>query len=221
MGVIPERKRGRPSDEQLRARRREDILAKAAEVFAQRGYPSTDMQALASAVGIAKGTLYLYFDSKEALFLAAVDQGMNALQQFIDQAIAAIDDPLQRIVVAIGAYLRFFKEHPEQVELLVQERAEFRDRKRPSYFEHRDRRRSVWHELLRGLIAAGRFRDVPVQRIDDVLCDLVYGTMFTNHFTGRHKPLADQVEDIIDIAFYGLLSSEERSRWTNSRRGES
>ncbi|MFO0929534.1 MAG: TetR/AcrR family transcriptional regulator [Gemmataceae bacterium] len=136
-----ERKRGRPCDEESRARKRVDLLTSAAQQFARRGYPGTDMQAIADAAGVAKGTLYLYFTSKEELFLAAVDQGLRDLQAYIDAAIEPIADPLDRIAEAVRAYLRFFKDRPEQVELLIQERAEFRDRKRPTYFEHRDRRR--------------------------------------------------------------------------------
>lgn len=210
MTTKPTGRRGRPVDEPSRQRRRQEILACAARVFARNGYPGTDMQAVADAAKVAKGTLYLYFDGKEGLFLAAVDQGMTSLRAAVDAAVEGLTDPLEVIEKAIFAYLRFFKEHPEQVELLIQERAEFRDRKQSTYFEHRERRRDTWHALLRGLIADGRLRDIPISRIDDVLCDLVYGTMFTNHFTGRHKPLEEQVQDILDISFYGLLSESER-----------
>jgi hypothetical protein len=51
---------------------------------------------------------------------------------------------------------------------------------------------------------------VPVSRIMDVLSDLVYGTMFTNHFSGRHKPVEVQAEDILDVVFHGILTERER-----------
>jgi AcrR family transcriptional regulator len=212
MTTTPRRKRGRPVDEATRAQRREDILASAARVFAERGYPGTEMQALADAAGVAKGTLYLYFASKEALFLAAVDQGVKHMKAHIDAAVEGLVDPLEIIARAIRAYLEFFKEQPEQVELWIQERAEFRDRKQPAYFEHREAGKAVWHALLRRLIDEGRLRHVPVERIDDVLSDLVYGTMFTNHFSGRHKPLEEQAGDILDIVYHGILSAAERQR---------
>jgi hypothetical protein len=53
-------------------------------------------------------------------------------------------------------------------------------------------------------------RDVPVERITDVLSDLVYGTMFTNYFTGQRKPFDAQVQDLLDIVFFGILSGSER-----------
>src|SRR5262245_46053742 len=148
------RKRGRPVDEASRARKREEILATAAVVFAKRGYQGTDVQAVADACRVAKGTLYLYFANKEALFPAAADQGMTRLRGFVDAAVAGIADPLEMIGAAIRAYLRFFQEHPEQVELLIQERAEFRDRKKSTYFEHREAGRARWHAVLRDLVAS-------------------------------------------------------------------
>ena len=68
--------------------------------------------------------------------------------------------------------------------------------------------------------SAGRLRDVPIPRIDDVLSDLVYGTMFTNHFSGRHKPLEEQARDILDIVHNGILSESERRRRSPRRRNE-
>lgn len=205
-------KRGRPVDDLARARKRQAILATAARVFADNGYPGTDMQAVADAAGVAKGTLYLYFPSKEDLFLAAVDQGIVDLRCYIDSSVEHIGDPLERIAAAIHSYLRFFKDRPEQVELLILERAEFRDRKTPTYFEHRNTGKEKWHALLRGLVADGRLRDVPITRIDDVVSELVYGSMFTNHFTGQTKPLEVQARDILDVVFNGILSDRERRR---------
>jgi AcrR family transcriptional regulator len=211
-----ERKRGRPVDEAMRAQRREEILTSAAGVFAARGYQGTDMQAVADAAGVAKGTVYLYFASKEELFLAAVDQGVKSMKDYIDAAIEGLTDPLERIGKAVRAYLGFFKEHPEQVELWIQERAEFRDRKQPAYFDYREAGKAHWHALLKKMIDEGRLRGIPVERVDDVLSDLVYGTMFTNHFSGRHKPLDAQAGDILDIVFHGILSEAERRRSCSS-----
>lgn len=207
-----QRKRGRPLDEQARARKREDILACAAGVFARRGYPGTDMQAVADEAGIAKGTIYLYFPSKEELFLAAVDQGMTSLRSEVDSAIASLADPLDIIAGAIRAYLRFFKNHPEQVELLILERAEFRDRKRSTYHDHREAGRPRWNRLVSDLVSSGRLREMPVSRVMDVVGDLLYGTMFTNHFSGGTKALEEQAGDILDIIYHGMLSDRERDR---------
>lgn len=205
MSSVP-KKLGRPVDEALTERRREEILEAAARLFAQRGYSQTDTQAVADALGVSKGTLYRYFASKEELFLAAADRAMHRLREAVEAATGAGDDPLEVMQQAITAYLRFFEENSAYVELLIQERAQFKDRKKPTYFEHREKNIGRWREMFARLIAAGRVRDVPVERITGVISNLVYGTMFTNYFVGRHAALEDQVRDILDVVFHGILA---------------
>ena len=212
MKAAMEKKPRRPVDDDLCARRREQILEAAARLFAKHGYADADTQLLAEELGVGKGTIYRYFPSKENVFLAAADRVMRMLCDQVDASIAGIEDPLDRIAMAIRSYLAFFSQHPQFVELLMQERAQFKDRKKPTYFQHREARVEQWRALYRGLIAEGRIRDMPVERITDVMSDLVYGTMFTNYFTGQRKPFEAQAQDILDVVFYGILSEPERRR---------
>jgi AcrR family transcriptional regulator len=212
MKSIAPKKPGRPVREEIRTRRREEILDAAGKLFAQHGYSEADTQALADMLQVGKGTIYRYFTSKEEMFLAAVDRAMQRLTLAIDNRIANIDDPFARMAQGIEAYLEFFDQQPELAELLMQERAQFKDRKKPTYFEHRDANRGRWQEVFRSLIAEGRVRDVPVDRILDVLGDLLYGTMFANYFARRRRSPREQAKEIVDITLMGLLSDRERQR---------
>ncbi len=216
---VPKPGPGRPRDPELPGRRREAILKEAARLFARDGYPGTDLQNIADALKIGKGTLYRYFPSKRELFQAAVDNAMIGMRSAIDDAIQGVEDPLDRIALAVRHYLKFFHDHPENVELLIQERAEFRDRKKPTYFAFREANVERWREVYRDLIRKGRIRDLPVDRISDVLGDLVYGTMFTNYIAARTKSLVSQADGIIDLIFHGLLTPAERAR-SRSHRSE-
>jgi AcrR family transcriptional regulator len=207
----PVKPRGRPKDEQLTARRTEEILDVAARLFAGRGYRNTDVQVVADELRVGKGTVYRYFPTKRELFLAAVDRGMQRLTQFIDASMVA-EDPAEQLEQAIRAYLRFFEANPEFVELLIQERAEFKDRPKPTYFGYRDANLPKWEALVRQLIATGRVREMRLDTITNVVGDLVYGTMFTNYFSGRHRPLDEQADDILEVVLMGLLTDAERNR---------
>jgi AcrR family transcriptional regulator len=205
-------RRGRPRDRALHERRRAQILDKATEVFAKHGYPNTDVQFIADPLRISKGTVYRYFPSKERLFLAAVERGVRHLEEHMNRAIEAEPDGVQRMAVATRAYLEFFDAHPALAELFIQERAEFRDRKKPVYFDRDCANEEPWRQSLRQLIATGRLRDVPVERIMNVLGDLVYGTMFTNYFAGRDRSFEEQAADIVDVVFNGILTEGEKRR---------
>jgi AcrR family transcriptional regulator len=196
--------------DQRRQQRRGQIVEAATQLFAELGYADCEMERVAARLKVAKGTLYLYFKSKEELFYACVDQAMVELQAAVNAAAEKVDDPLQKIPAAIRAYLEFFDANPQYVELFIQERANFRDRQRPSYFKHRDANRGPWRELYRGLIEAGRLRDdMPVERLLDAIGNLMYGTMFTNRFAGRSISIDDQFDSLMKIIFRGILAQRE------------
>jgi len=65
----------------LRSRRRADMVAIAAELFAQKGYRATTVREIADAAGILSGSLYHHFDSKESI-------GDEILSGFINQVLA-------------------------------------------------------------------------------------------------------------------------------------
>lgn len=192
--------------------RREEILRIATELFAENGFSDAVTQTLADRLGVGKGTIYRHFPSKRELFLAAVDRVMRKMHDQIMANIAGVDDGLEQVAHGIMAFLTFFSEHPEYVEMLIQERAQFKDRKRPTYFEHRDVNVRRWQALYARLIAEGRIREVSVERITDVVGNVIYGTMFTNYFAGQAKPVSEQAGDILDVVFHGILTDAERAR---------
>ncbi len=221
-GTAVARSAGRPPDMARQERRRTEILDAATQIFARVGFAGTDVQEIAAAAGVGKGTVYRYFPSKEELFLAAVDQGMRRLTESVDHAAAESLPPLKRIAGGVKAYLGWFDQHPEMVELLIQERAQFRDRQRPTYFVHRDANLGPWRELIRELIRLGVVRPLEVDDILEVISDLLYGTMFTNHFTARDVSLANQAERILEVIFQGiLLNPQARSgaEWREASEG--
>src|SRR5262245_39242202 len=135
---------------------------------------------------------------------------MRRLEGRIDARLEGITDPFERVTTGVRTFLGFCAEHPEFVELLVQERAQFKDRKKPTYFEHREAHIQRWRDLYGALIGAGKVRDIPVERITDVVSMLLYGALFTNYFAAINKPAQDQAEDILDILFHGILNRSER-----------
>jgi AcrR family transcriptional regulator len=210
MATKAPRKPGRPVSEEIRSRRREEILDAAGKLFAKHGYSEAATQALADMLQVGKGTIYRYFPTKRELFLAAADRVMKRLMAAIDQRIAGMGDAFESMGRAIETYLEFFDQQPELAELLIQERAQFKDRTKPTYIEYRDANEGRWQDGFRALIAEGRVRDIPVGRITDVLGDLMYGTMFTNYFGGHRRSAHEQAQDILDIALNGVLSDAER-----------
>ncbi len=68
------------SESPLRKRRKEarpsELTAAALGLFVEKGFAATRLEEVALRAGVSKGTLYLYFDSKEALFKAVIQEGI-------------------------------------------------------------------------------------------------------------------------------------------------
>ncbi|MBL8817208.1 MAG: TetR/AcrR family transcriptional regulator [Planctomyces sp.] len=194
-----------PALSDRKTERRNSILQHAAKLFARDGYADCEMERVAAESGIAKGTLYLYFRSKEELFCACVDQGMRELQASVQTAASQHTAALEKISAGILAYLLFFETHPEQAELLIHERASFHDRLTPTYFMYREESRERWRTVWAELLQNGTLRrELKVDQVLDFIGNLVYGTMFTNHFLGRSAK--DQHAVIMEILLRGLLA---------------
>jgi AcrR family transcriptional regulator len=214
----PRRGRGRPRDPSLHARRRTEILRAASACFARRGYPRTDVQHVADALGVGKGTVYRYFPTKRTLFLGCVDRHMGGLLAEMTAMADADRDPLALIAAAFRAYLAYFNRHREFTELLIQERAEFRDRNRPNYRRFLEAGLKPWHVFYARLMAKGIVRRMPVSRITDTTSSLLYGAVLTRLYTGRPKSLTAMTSDLVDIVFHGILGSAVRTGRKGGRR---
>jgi AcrR family transcriptional regulator len=213
MCAVESRKPGRPRDPELEARRKAQILDTAAKVFAGFGFAATDVQVIADRIGVGKGTVYRYFATKEALFLAAVERGLAELTTEMD---AILDNPaaVEQVRRAIRAYLGFFHRRPEMAELFIQERAAFPHHHRPLYFstqendEHACKHAAFWERL----VETGKVRPMPVERFFAVVGDLLYGTILTNLLSGRPADPASQTEDILDVIMNGMLADRTRTK---------
>ena len=82
--------------EQARAARRDQIITAALTCFARTGYHATTMADVAAQAGVSKGTPYLYFPSKQALFIALHEQWECGISGRVDAAVASMPEAERR-----------------------------------------------------------------------------------------------------------------------------
>lgn len=93
--------------------KRERILREAATLFAERGYNQTDVAQLASRAGVAKGSIYNYFDSKEDLYLYVCRDGIQRSRQAIYGDLDPDWDVYRQIEHIFYQGAKFVDSHPE------------------------------------------------------------------------------------------------------------
>ena len=101
------------------------ILDAALAEFGTRGFSETSIVGITSRAGVALGTFYTYFDSKEALFAALVRDMSERVRDQVAPALAGATGALDREKRALDAYLRFVAQNKEVYRII--DEAEFVD----------------------------------------------------------------------------------------------
>jgi AcrR family transcriptional regulator len=99
-------------------RTRQELLAAAKTVLAKKGYHNAKIVDIAAAADIGVGTFYLYYPTKDALFLELVEETARALQEEIDQARAQVEDLAEKISAANLAFFRFAGNNRELLKII-------------------------------------------------------------------------------------------------------
>ena len=186
--------------------RRRNILDVAIRVFAENGFGHADVQVIADEVGVGKGTVYRNFGTKEKLFLAAADEGMRQLQDAIFASVSGIEDDIEFIRAACRSYVRFFQQRPTLVEILIQERAQFRNSIPATHLVYRERNRGVFEQRIQRAVDAGVLRPVSARDTATALGNLLYGTVVCGCLSGSVRQLTRTVEASLELFLNGILA---------------
>lgn len=90
--------------ERQRQERERLILRAAGALFAERGYHATSLEDIAARVGIAKGTIYLHFASKDDLVVAMLRHGLTYYLKALDDALESAPTPREKLLAVIDQF---------------------------------------------------------------------------------------------------------------------
>ncbi len=98
--------------------RQRQILLVAQELFASNGYHSTGIVDIARAAGVTRPVVYKHFESKEAIYLAALREARQELMRDLSTALAGDESTEVRIREATDAYFRYVEQNQASWQLL-------------------------------------------------------------------------------------------------------
>ena len=136
------------------------ILEVAETVFAEKGFHATKVDEIASRAGVAKGTVYLYFKSKEHLFFRTIEFMIRGMIEAIKQKISALDDPLDRLKEGVRVYFEYISRHKKIFFMVLNEEIAssgkgFDDKSKKKHIELYRRSQQFIMELMQECIDAG------------------------------------------------------------------
>jgi len=190
--------------------RRLSILTAAKEVFADRGYSSAGVADIIEKAGVARGTFYLYFESKRSVFAALIDHAIQSVQELLvpipadrpEEIVPGLLENAERIK-------QYFFDDPELARVIIVE-AMLLDSDSSEQVLEVEQRVADW---LSGLVK--RWQDNGMLRpMDaDVVAWLYLGSLkeiLRQHLiTGALATDIDEItHTILDIFVFGLLAPE-------------
>lgn len=195
-------------EEKLRNGKSEAILRAAAKVFAQSGYFNAKVSDVARTAGVADGTVYLYFKSKEDLLTSIFGWAMG---EFINRAraeLAGFSDPREKLRRFAHLHFSLLEQEPDlaivfQVEL--RQSTKFMEQFSTTYL-------AEYLQILREIIQEGQQLGYFRRRLNSqVVAKFIFGAldeMATNWvLSHKNHRLTAMVEPVIDIFFNGVNES--------------
>ena len=104
--------------EREKEQRREDILDAAQRVFFEKGLATSTMDDIAETAELSKGTLYLYYKSKEDLYLTVMMRGMQLLFDAFSEVANGAYSPAKMLSRLSEAYLNYFDNHRDYFRMM-------------------------------------------------------------------------------------------------------
>ena len=101
-----------------RAKKRERILRAAVRVFARHGFFVSRVSQIASAAGVADGTIYLYFRNKDDILISIFEDRIDALCAVVERETAGLEDPAEKLRKVIELQLGIVRRHRDLAEVL-------------------------------------------------------------------------------------------------------
>lgn len=155
----------RPSRRRRKAERTPEIIAAAVASFAEQGYAETRLEDVAERAGIAKSTIYLYFENKEALFRATVETRVQAAFGELDGMVSGFEGTAEELlrIVLTSSYERFVRsDMPTLLRTIIGEGERFPELRRAYYDGMICHGTSVLERVLRRGVERGEFREAQV-----------------------------------------------------------
>ena len=192
--------------------RPQEIIAAALASFAARGFAATRLDDIAARAGVTRGTLYLYFSSKEELFKAVVRQFLFPIFAQREEMLAAATGPTPDLLA------KFILSFPSAIggspvsaipKLVLSEAGNFPDLARFYVDEVLRRGRRLVRGLLRRGIERGEFRKVDVDQVFYCVVAPLLVTMLWRHSLAPYDNDGPDLPALcrahVDLLLHGLL----------------
>ncbi len=183
---------------------RESIVDGVLGALTEQGYEGLTMKRVAQKAGVAKGTLYAYFDNKTELLEAAVESSLAPLSDDLRAIVDGDDDAETKLRRVVERHIGYFDEHHEIFRVLLYERHKVLGK----WGRYKTSRYRRLVDTIAGIITegvdSGQFRPLDPVKTATMLAEANISVIHQRLFGDKCSPLNEDHELVVDIFLHGI-----------------
>jgi|SRR5579872_1394405 len=183
--------------------KRERILAAGLRLFANQTYQAVTMDRVAETAGVAKGTLYLYFPSKEALYLGILSDGLETVSKRYQAKMDTRQDVAARLRHAIDVTIQFYDERRDLLRLISTEEPRLAEARNRLIQNWRERGYIFYTSLIEEGVRTGVFGTTDSRLATLAILGGIRSVLLSY---GATRPAENISRELSDVFLKGLLS---------------
>jgi len=183
--------------------RKEDIIKIAAKLFSEKSFHDVKMDEIAEELGIAKGTIYLYFKSKEQLYLKILEDSHESIESILEREIANDDPSPIKLKKVLSIIFSFYRRNLDVLKILSRDETHLIKEHFQFTELWRKRRLKLYEKILEKGIKEGSFSIQNTTLTALIIFGLVRSVMF---FYTTEKDSSIIAEEVYNVISKGILS---------------
>jgi len=188
--------------------RKEEIMKAAAVLFSQKSYHDVTVDQIAEQVGVAKGTIYLYFESKENLYLGILEHTHGTIESILVKEIEKNDPAPQKLKKVLTLLFQFYFQNRDVLRILTRDETRL-IREHFDFTERwRHRRIKLYRKILEKGIKEGSFRPANTELMALIIFGLVGSVM---SFYPTDMTAGEIAEEVFSMISEGIMVSQKES----------
>jgi len=222
-GAIKELKarksRKKQGNQEVEELEKERIIELAVDLFGEKGYTATSIRDISQALNVSIATLYYYFKNKEDLLFNIIEAIGDDLITILDKAKDEAEEPLEGLRSMLSGHINLTRKKKSRVKIYVEEQHNLSKRFRKIIYRQHRKIYDIYLDQLKELQRLGIISTEPLS----VTAFAIFGMVNWCYRWYREDgglAIEDVAQRLIDLLFYGVLDSAERSFSGIKRNGE-
>lgn len=196
----------------MKDKKRTFILNAAEKLFTRFGTKKTGVDEIAKLAHVAKGTLYNYFGSKEGIILGLINEKMSKFEKALDQSVAGIYDPVEKIKATICERFKFIFNNPDMADIMLNNQEDGNSEALINSLDNKEK--TIITKILDEAYKKGIIPDMDMLNITNALQYLIKGlelSLKNRIGTIKFETIEQEINQFLSLIFKGISKNKETS----------